>query len=302
VDPGRPSAVGGEMSAEPLIWAWAQQRVWSQTANRLKRRIDRARSVALGLAIAAATLAAGAVQLADLASWVGPTLAAAAAISAGLGPIGQRRAGTDQIRSWIRARSASEGLKTEVYACLAGGSRYIGDEPERRLGERTADIVASVADLQRHSLGITPDTKPLPAVVGIDSYITERVNAQIDGYYRPKAASFEHRVRRLRAVGDGLAVIAVVFAAVAASFHVPALAAWVPVVTTVGTSMVAYLAAARYDYLIVEFLRTAQRLEQLRGSYPRDPSASASFVDDCEDAISIENQGWMARWVTDESS
>jgi hypothetical protein len=32
-----------------------------------------------------------------------------------------------------------------------------------------------------------PDDKPVPAVTGVDSYITERVNDQIDRYYRPKA-------------------------------------------------------------------------------------------------------------------
>ena len=106
-----------ERPGDALSWALAQQRVWSQTASALKSRIDRAR--ALALAIAAATLAVAAVQVAGLSSWAGRTLAAAAAISAGLGPMSQRRAGTGQIQAWTRARTASEGLKTEVYAYLA---------------------------------------------------------------------------------------------------------------------------------------------------------------------------------------
>jgi Protein of unknown function (DUF4231) len=174
-----------------------------------QQSIDRARVVALVLAIAAATLAVAAVQVAGLASGAGRTLAAAAAISAGLGPLSQRRAGTDQIRAWTRARSASEALKTEVYSYLAGGSAYAGDDRVRHLGEATRGIVADVADLQRLSLGITADDKPVPAVTGIDTYISERVNAQINGYYRPKAALYEQRVKRLHAVGDLLAVVAV---------------------------------------------------------------------------------------------
>jgi len=237
------------MSTEAVALAWARQRVWSQTANRLKQRIDLARSVALGLAIAAATLAVAAVQVADLASWAGRTLAAAAAISAGLGPMSQRRAGTGQVQSWTRARSASEGLKTEVYSYLAGGSAYTDDDRERHLGERTRGIVADVADLQRHSLDITPDDKPVPAVTGIDSYITERVDDQIEGYYRPQAAGYVQRVGRLRAVGNMLALVSVVFAAVAASFDVAGLAAWVPVLTTVGTAVVAYVAALITTYV-----------------------------------------------------
>jgi len=33
----------------------------------------------------------------------------------------------------------------------------------------------------------------------------------------------------------------------------------------------------------------------------RHPTDNAAFVDACEAAISIENQGWMARWVSDEN-
>jgi hypothetical protein len=49
-------------------------------------------------------------------------------------------------------------------------------------------------------------------------------------------------------------VIAVVFAGVAASFDVATLAAWVPVATTASTSVIAYVAATRYDHQIIEFL------------------------------------------------
>ena len=117
-------------------------------------------------------------------------------------------------------------------AYLAGGSTFNGEDGERYLGERTRGIVADVADLQRHSLGIAPDDKPVPAVTGIDSYITERVNDQIDRYYRPKAAGYVQRVKRLRTVGDLLTVISVVFAAVAAFFEIKGLAARVSVVTS----------------------------------------------------------------------
>ena len=63
----------------------------------------------------------------------------------------------------------------------------------------------------------------------------------------------------------------------------------------IGTSVVAYIAAARYDHMVIEFL--AQRLDGLcreRRDHPDgDPAA---FIDACEAAISVENQGWMASW------
>ena len=127
--------------------------------------------------------------------------------------------------------------------------------------------------------------------------VTVRVNDQIHNYYDKKAVIYERRVRRLRAAGDLLGVTAVVLAAVAAAFGVETLAAWVPVVTTIGTSVVAYTAAARYDHLVIEFLRTSQRLVGLCREFRDNPGQNpAAFVDACEAAISVENQGWMARW------
>lgn len=126
-----------------------------------------------------------------------------------------------------------------------------------------------------------------------------RVSDQIHNYYTKRAVIYETRVRRLRTVGDLLGVSTVVLAAVAAAFQIDGVAAWVPVLTTIGTSVAAHVAAARYDHLVIEFLRTAQRLEQLCDQHLGKPADNAAtFIDACEAAISVENQAWMARWDT----
>jgi hypothetical protein len=285
-------------SAE-LSRVWDQQRIWSRTANDLKKGIDRARLIALTLAIAAAILAVTAVQVDEVASWAGRTLSASAAIAVGIGAVIQRRASTDQIRRWIRARSASEGLKTEVYEYLAEGSRYAHthNDPDQLLRQQCRSLVGKVTDLERYSLHVTSDGRPLPAVFDLDSYTEHRVNDQIDHYYRPKAADYDRRVRRLRTAGDVLGGIAVVIGALAATFDFTGLTAWVPVVTTIATALVAHIAASRYDHQIVEFLGTARRLEDLRDSRLTTGMSAAIFVDECEAAISVENQAWMARWT-----
>lgn len=289
--------MGTRQQSVQLTWAWAHQRIWSQAANRLKQRIDQARLTALLLGIATAVLAVAAYQTDGLSKPTGQSLSAAAAITAGLATILQRRVSRGQIKDWTRARSASEGLKTEIYSYLGGGTSYTSTDRDQRLGARTSSIVQAVNDLQRHTLGIEPDSKPLPLVDDTGSYVAVRVNDQINNYYDKKALIYERRVRRLRAAGDLLGVTAVVLAAVAAAFGIGTLAAWVPVVTTIGTSVVAYIAAARYDHLVIEFLRTSQRLERLCREFRDDPGQNpAAFVDACEAAISVENQGWMARW------
>lgn len=291
--------MGTVQESAQLTWAWAQQRIWSQTANRLKRRIDQARLAALLLGIATAVLAVAAHQVGGLSALAGQALSAAAAVTAGVATLVQRRISTGQIRDWTRARSASEGLKTEIYSYLGGGAAYIGSDPHQQLSAKASGIVDAVGDLQRHTIGIEPDTKPIPLVHDADSYIGLRVNDQIHDYYRKKAAVYERRVRRLRMAGTLLGVAAVVLAAVAAAVKVDSLNAWVAVATTIGTSVTAYIVAARYDHMIIEFLRTAQRLDSLcrdrRDNLDADP---ATFIDACEAAISVENQGWMARWDT----
>jgi hypothetical protein len=158
-----------------LTGAWAEQRIWSQAANRLKQRIDQARLAALVLGVATAVLAVAADQTGGLSGPAGRVLSAAAAITAGVATLIQRRAGTGQIRDWTRARSASEGLKTEIYSYLAGGTANTSpDNRDQRLGAETRTITEAVADLQRHTLGITPDTKPIPPVRDTSSYIGGR--------------------------------------------------------------------------------------------------------------------------------
>ena len=47
---------------------------------------------------------------------------------------------------------------------------------------------------------------------------------------------------------------------------------------------------------IVEFLRTAEGLEHLRDFRVADKMPEDDFIDACEQAISVENLGWMANW------
>jgi len=275
---------------------WTDHRIWSLTASRLKRRIDRARNTALLLAVATAVLTTTASQLGS----VGPVsrgLTATAAITAGVATVVQRRAGSERIRAWTRARSASEGLKSEIYRALAGGARYLGPDRAEVLSNQARDITGLVHDLARHAFSVSPDDRPVPPVRDVDGYLTLRVNQQIDGYYIPRARRYDVLVGRLRVLGDVLGATAAVLAALGAAFDLRGLAQWVPVITTTAAALTAHIAANRYDHQVMEFLRTAQRLAELRDTFLRTPGSDpAAFIDDCEDAISVENQAWMARW------
>src|SRR5207302_4452177 len=105
-------------------------------------------------------------QLAGVSPLSGRVLGLFAGVTVGIAPILNRHAGTSQVAAWTRARSASEGLKTEVYEYLAGGSAYTGADRDRQLGTRSRAIVAAVSDLLPHTAGIVPDSKPIPRYQG----------------------------------------------------------------------------------------------------------------------------------------
>jgi hypothetical protein len=289
---GSPLAMGG--SAGVVVHAWRLQRVWSQVAVRLKARIHRARNLGLVLGVFGAVLGVLAVQVGGGAD-AGRGLAVGAGVAVGLVPLVRRGASQEAVRAWTRARSVSEGLKSEVYAYLAGGSAYLDGEGDRRLNVRTRDIVASMDDLAGATAGVQPDGRPLPAVDDIDSYLVERVEGQVEGYYRPKAALYARRLGWLRRIEVTLGAASVVLAVLAGTGGVVAAGAWVAVVSTVAATVAAHAGAARYDHQIVEFERTAARLAQLRMSWQVEGRLPAELIDACEEVISIENQAWMAR-------
>jgi hypothetical protein len=83
-------------------------------------------------------------------------------------------------------RSAQE---SEIYAYLAGSGRsYLEptrEQTEQTLAQRVKDIIDPVGELTAVCGGVSPDRGPVPDVNGIDTYLDLRIDAQIDGYYRP---------------------------------------------------------------------------------------------------------------------
>jgi hypothetical protein len=79
---------------------WRQQSIWSQTANRMKASIGRARSAALALTLGGAVLATLATRLSAGQAGVGSVRAVAAAVGVGLVPVLPEDT-TGQCWSWL---------------------------------------------------------------------------------------------------------------------------------------------------------------------------------------------------------
>jgi hypothetical protein len=63
------------------------------------------------------------------------------------------------------------------------------------------------------------------------------------------------------------------------------------------------VAASRWEYQLVEYLRTAEELNRLQEEWLVAPAADEAtadrLVDRCEHVVSIQNDGWMAKWTAD---
>jgi hypothetical protein len=292
-----------------LTDAWNRQSIWSQTADRLKRRITRSRLVALALTVAGAVFATASSQLAGSQAALSRTFAFIAAVAIALVPVVRIGSTRQVVEQWTRARSVSEALKADVYRYLAGTSPFRGSDRDGLLAARSAEYERAAHDMVMHAEGATARQRTLPAVHDVASYLEHRISRQITGYYRPNARQMLRGLSRLRAAETVLVIVAALLSAAAATFAVDQLTAWTGVATTVAAAVAAHMAAGRYELQYVEFTRTASILEQLRAGFAaRDVNGPATgggdhdsrrqedeFVDSAELAISIQNEAWMAQ-------
>jgi hypothetical protein len=294
--------------ATPVIsvveWAWQRQSVWSQTANGLKAGPARLRMVRLGLTAAAAALALAGSQVKPVSFPASLALAVTAAVALAAAGLLRGRASAEQVRRWTRARSVSEAMKAEIYLFLSRSGPYDVAERDHRLEAEVQRLEREAGDLQRYTDGVRPVSRPLPPVRDVDSYLEIRVReSQLNGYYAPKAGLMRQRLRLLKVLEVTLALIAAGLAATAAAS--PGVGAWAAVATTVGGAVAAYIAAERYEFLWVEYSRTASELRRLldrRTAADGRPLSDPELVAECEQVISVQNQAWMAKWGDEDAA
>jgi hypothetical protein len=278
-----------------LDYAWQEQSVWSQVANRLRAQLRTKRRVGLSLTIAGGVLSTTAAGI-GLDTSLGRAFAFAAAVCVGAAAIAQSTAGTNAVRDWTRARSAAEAIKSEVYLALAGVGAADLDAEIKRIGD-------DAGDLRAYQAGIRPVSRPLPPVTDPGTYLHERVDQQIKWYHDNRAAKLTVTLRRYRYAEWGLAGVGLLLGAGAGTWEISWMAMWVPVVTTIGAAVLAHAAAERYSYLLIEYMRTGDELRRLRNRV--GPAASLSdqeLVRRAEAVISAQNEGWMAKQAGDTSA
>ncbi len=286
---------------------WAHQAAWSAAASNAKKRLERARTWVVGCTVAAAVLETLAAQLSGdptHATVVRGVALSGAVLLGGAGFLQLHSASKTQTTAWIRARSVSEALKEAVYRYLTRSGAYRHGDADATLRETSLRLIDKARDLQSLLPSTTVAPREPPEAVDLAGYVKKRVEGQIDTYYLPQARALAQRGTRWRQAQTTILFVGAVLSAALPYLADAGATAWVAVITTVAGSLGAHIEASRFEQLAIAYQATATRLQALRAEwYDRlsktslaDADADA-FVDRCEDAISVENQAWMAEWA-----
>jgi hypothetical protein len=165
-----------------------------------------------------------------------------------------------------------------------------------------------VEDLCKEASCVSPPKKERPNSLTINEYIDKRVNDQIYHFYFPKAKDNALAAKNLHNLEFLLCLLAVIVGAIAGaatateSSELSVFGPWVAVITTARVAVTAHIAATRYDYQAIVYFSTGNRLKGIRDEWLSapdylEPDRIAKFVDDVEQAISTENESWLAEWT-----
>jgi hypothetical protein len=301
------------MSEEVIETLWQRRVAWSRAADSLKRRISFAGNTALLLSITGAILEtlAGTLLRTDPAHYY--SAGAGAVLLAVATFLTAKFVTTGSLRQWSRMRSVSEAMKHEIFAFRTQTKPFLLPQGVAHLQTRVQEIEEAAADLEPLVAGTdTSEASPPPPFLTPDQYLEQRIQQQIQQYYRRKAVIYKKRLAFFRGFEVALGIAATALATIG-TFTTSAsqrtgqsgphtgIVSWVAVLTTVSGALAAHVAASRYDFAVVTYYATARRLEDLvnqwrsRGA-ATDVDSWTCLVLSCEDAISSENKSWMAKW------
>jgi hypothetical protein len=279
---------------------WDEHVGWSKTADRLKSRRGFWRTTVLSLTIVGAASQTFAAAVTAAALRLGAGVLGTLALAAAPFLTGHFLT-ADETRKWLRARSVSEGIKSEIFAYRAGAEPYTGPDALAVLHARVRQIRNWASSLEAERAITGSPSEPAPGSLDPAAYIRVRVRQQVDEYYRPKARRTAVLAARFRWAEIALTGIAAALGALATSELVSVkLGPWVAVLTTVAGAVAAHAAANRYDFEATTFYATAKELSDLEQDWQLSGQSApgkawSDFVRACEHVISAENRGWMAK-------
>lgn len=206
----------GSAHQHALEHTWGAYRVWAATSRNQKKELDNWRIRVLLLTVSGAVFGTLSQQL--VGAWVGSTmLGLASAVFVGLATYFSKEIlSPERERRWVRARSMAEALKSQAYRFCTQAPPYDAPDAPNKLLKATEDLLTTVKDIPHAELTEEQQRERLSqGPLSEASYIKERVDDQIYGFYRPRVREYEQLIRKIRTLSLGLGAIATVLGAVA---------------------------------------------------------------------------------------
>ena len=292
-----------------LAYVWGKYREYALTSRKRKAELTSWRYRVLLFGVTGAILGTlcqeslrlGFNKIPEL-SLVPVALGVSSAIVIGLATyFGREILNPYQEQSWIRSRSMAEALKTEIYLFLSNTSPYDTGNKSETLLKKSDELLKNVEDLPTVPISEKDRQEKLPTKdLTVDDYIRERVDDQVNNFYRQRSNELKQKMESDKTIGLVLGILAIILGALGATGWT---AGWIAVISTITASVAAYAYAGRYQYLIISYQATGDKLERLRalwkakGKTDADKDERNKFIIECEEVISIENSAWMAELI-----
>ncbi|GAB5416728.1 MAG: hypothetical protein Crog4KO_22170 [Crocinitomicaceae bacterium] len=250
-------------------------------------------------------------------------LAALSAISVALATFaGSKILSNDLEKAQLKARAAAEALKVQAFLYSMKAPPYSGQSAEKNLFKRIEIILKEVASITPELSTITDSKKSKLAKIirriylgknavasedrwiqrfkedmTFDEYVEERVNGQIHGYYRVKAAQFQRTINTANAATLVFGFLGIAIGTIGATTN-PGLSMWIGLLSTASASIASYIHAGKYEYLLMSYVSTASQLELLSARFQSMTAPSERtrqrFVSETETIFAAEHNSWIS--------
>ena len=228
---------------------------------------------------------------------------------------------SDLEKGQIKARATCEALKVQAFLYIMHAPPYATGKSEEILYERVEVILKEVRDiipvisngvkksnfrqslLKAISFGIYKSkvkshwVQEFDVNMTFEEYFKDRVDDQINGYYLKKAAEFQEIVNRGNSISFLLGFVGVVIGTVAVIVS-GGLSMWIAFLSTASASITSYLHSNKYEYLMISYISTANKLELLSAKYQNIPEddlqAQRKLVAETETIFAMEHNAWIS--------
>lgn len=235
---------------------------------------------------------------------------------------GSKVLNNDLEKTQLKARATAEALKVQAFLYSMKAPPYSGKNAEKVLFKRIEIILKEVASITPELSTVTASKKSrfakiiaylylgnkTPNVedrwiqrfkedITFDEYVEERVNGQIHGYYRVKAAQFQRTINNANAATLIFGFLGIAIGTIGATTN-PGISMWIGLLSTGTASIASYIHAGKYEYLLMSYVSTASQLELLSARFQSMTNPSEQmrqrFVSETETIFAAEHNSWIS--------